>query len=141
LTSTAPPSPVRQLPSMRCKHQHASRCDASVLTRCASAAGREAYLRAGRQWAAAHAAELGPELAWQPLRCAATGPDTLLLSWEATWIPLPMMGLVRFGRCARMRCLRGALGCVSLRMLWSRLRAEGRVCVAALRAARGRACA
>ena len=66
------------------------------------AAGREAYTRIAQKWAAIHAAEIGQpgqELSWKPLRCTSTGPDEVLVSWEATWIPQPMLPLVRFGRC------------------------------------------
>jgi len=76
--------------------------------------GRDAYAGAAARWAAAHGAELGPELRWQPLRCASTGPEQLLLQWEATWIPEQMAPLVRFGRSVgwevrRSLCLRRAL--------------------------------
>lgn len=60
--------------------------------------GREAYAGAAARWAAAHGAELGPALQWRPLRCSSTGPQQLLLQWEATWIPEQMTPLVRFGR-------------------------------------------
>ena len=60
--------------------------------------GRDAYAGAAARWAAAHGAELGPQLRWRPLRCASTGPQELLLQWEATWIPEQMAPLVRFGR-------------------------------------------
>jgi hypothetical protein len=76
--------------------------------------GREAYAGAAARWAAAHGAELGPALCWRPLRCASTGPEQLLLQWEATWIPEQMAPLVRFGRSVgwevrRSLCLRRAL--------------------------------
>jgi len=60
--------------------------------------GREAYASAAERWAAAHGAELGTELRWRPLRCAATGPEQLVVQWEATWVPEAMAPLVRFGR-------------------------------------------
>ena len=60
--------------------------------------GREAFAAAAARWAAAHGQELGPELRWRPLRCSSTGPDQVLLSWEATWVPSAMAPLVRFGR-------------------------------------------
>ena len=61
-------------------------------------------MRASDRWASCHVRELGTaeqELRWAPLRVTATGPDELLVAWEATWLPQPMLPLVRAGRCAR----------------------------------------
>ncbi len=74
--------------------------------------GREAYVRASRRWAACHVAELGQEVTWSTLRCSAMGPDTVLVTWEARWLPEAMMPLVRFGRCVRVcRRLLAVRGC------------------------------
>ena len=76
----------------------------ALLTAPPVTAGREALVRASDRWASCHARELGtPEqmLRWVPLRVTATGPDELLVAWEATWLPQPMLPLVRAGRCAR----------------------------------------
>ena len=80
------------------------------------AAGREALVRASDRWASCHARELGmpeQELRWAPLRVTSTGPDELLVAWEATWLPQPMLPLVRAGRCAAGALAEpGAMGCM-----------------------------